>query len=78
MEPARVSGIVTVEDERSYINITTLHRTNPIEIHSALSEVCGEFTVDFSSVSHWANCFCLKTATPICSVPETSLLIKKQ
>ena len=26
-------------------------------MHSALSEVCGEFTVDHSTVSHWASRF---------------------
>ena len=28
------------------------------EIHSAFSEACGEFTVDHSMVSRWANHFC--------------------
>ena len=27
------------------------------KIHGVLSEVYGEFTVDFSTVSHWANIF---------------------
>ena len=52
-----MSGTVTVSDQRSYIKIETLCRKIPIEIHSALSEVCGEFTVNHSMVSHWANCF---------------------
>ncbi|PNF31351.1 hypothetical protein B7P43_G10893, partial [Cryptotermes secundus] len=30
---------------------------NPAEIHSALSEVCGELTVDRSTVSRWASRF---------------------
>ena len=30
---------------------------NPTEIRGALSEVCGEFTMDHSTVSHWANSF---------------------
>jgi hypothetical protein len=30
---------------------------NLTEIHSALSEVCGELTVDRSTVSRWANRF---------------------
>ena len=51
MEPAGVSGTVTISDQRSYIKIKTLRGKNPTEIHSALSEVCGEFTVDHSTVS---------------------------
>lgn len=51
MEPAQFSGIVTVEDQRSYIKIETLRRKNPTEMHSALSEVCSELTVDRSTVS---------------------------
>ena len=58
MEPAGVSGIVTISDKRSYFKIETLCRKNPTEIHGALSEVCGEFTVDRSTVSSWANHFC--------------------
>ena len=57
MEPAGVSGTVTISDQRSYVKIETLFGKNPTEIHSALSEVCGEFTVDYSTVSHWANHF---------------------
>jgi len=41
---------VTVEDQRSYIKIETLHGRNPTEIQSALREVCGEQTVDRSTV----------------------------
>ena len=44
MEPAGVSGTVTISDQRSYIKIETLHSKNPTEIHNALSEVCGELT----------------------------------
>ena len=44
--------------QRSYIKIETLHGNNTTEIHGALSEVCGEFTVNRRTVSHWANCFC--------------------
>ena len=35
----------------------TLRDKNPTEIHSALSEVCDEYTVDRSTVSRWANRF---------------------
>jgi hypothetical protein len=41
---------VTVEDQRSYIKTETLRGKNHTEIHSALSEVCGEQTVDRSTV----------------------------
>ena len=58
MEHAGVLGTVTISDQRSYIKIETLHGINPTELHSALNEVCGEFTVDPSMVSHRANCFC--------------------
>ena len=37
--------------------IQTLHGKNPTKIHGALREVCGEFTVDRSTVSRRANCF---------------------
>ena len=43
MEPVRVSGTVTIEEQRAYIKIETLRGKNPTEIHSALSDVCGEF-----------------------------------
>ena len=58
MEPAGVSGTGTISDQRSYINIETLRGKSPTDIHGALSEVFGEFTVDYSTVSHWANLFC--------------------
>ena len=50
MVSAGASGTVTVEDQRSYIKIETLRGKNPTEIHSALREVCGEQTVDCSTV----------------------------
>ena len=46
---------MTISDQILYIKIKTLHGKNPTEIHGALSEVCGEFTVDCSMVYHWAN-----------------------
>ena len=57
MEPACVSVTVIISDQRSYIKIGTLRSKNPPEIHGALSEVCGEFTMDHSTVSRWANRF---------------------
>ena len=41
---------MTVEDQKSYIKIETLRGKNPTEIHSVLHEVCGEETVDHSTV----------------------------
>ena len=40
------------------LKIETLHDKNPTEIHSALSEVSGEFTMNCSTVPCWTNCFC--------------------
>ena len=48
---------MTISDQRSFIKIETLSDKNPTEIHSALSEINGEFTVDRSTVSRWANRF---------------------
>jgi hypothetical protein len=50
MTSAGASGAVTVDDQRSYIKIKTLRGKNPTEIHIALREVCGEQTVDRSTV----------------------------
>ena len=52
-----MSGTVTISHQRSHIKIKTLCDKNPTEMHSALSEVCDEFTVDRSTVSHWGNRF---------------------
>ena len=55
MEPADVSGTVTISDQRSY---------NTLDGKSALSESCGEFSVYHSTVSRWVNCFrggCMST-----------------
>ena len=57
MEPAGVSETVPISDRRSYFKIEHLRGKNPTEMHVALSEVCGEFTVDCSTVSRWANRF---------------------
>ena len=51
-----MSGTVSIH-QRSYINIEILRGKNTTEIHGALSEDCGEFTVDRSTVSHRANRF---------------------
>jgi hypothetical protein len=50
MASAGASGIVTVDEQRSYIKIETSCGKNPTEIHIALREVCGERTVDRSSL----------------------------
>ena len=57
MEPAGVSENVTISDQRSYIKTETSRGKSTTQSHGALSEVCGEFTVDRSTVSHWANHF---------------------
>ena len=44
-------------DQRSYIKIETLRGKNPIEIHNALHEVCGDSVVDRSTVSRWVSRF---------------------
>ncbi|KAK9712414.1 HTH domain in Mos1 transposase [Popillia japonica] len=57
MDPPSVSGTVSIEEERAFIKIETLRGKNPTEIHSALSDVCGELTVDRSTISRWSNRF---------------------
>jgi hypothetical protein len=47
---ASALGTVMVEDQKSYSKIETLCGKNPTEIHRALREVCGEQTVDRSTV----------------------------
>ena len=56
-EACRCVGYCTISDQRSYIKIQILLDKNPTEIYGALSEVCSEFTVDRSTVFHWANRF---------------------
>ena len=58
MDTAGVSGSLTISDQRSYIKIETSLPKNPTEIHGASSKGYGEFTVDRSSTSCWANHFC--------------------
>ncbi|PSN38055.1 hypothetical protein C0J52_16690 [Blattella germanica] len=81
MDPAGVLGTVTVEDQRSYIKIETLRGKNPTEIHRALSEVCGELTVDRSTVSRWVHRFRLgrmsRTATDERSVKLVTDALEK-
>ena len=48
---------MTISEQRSYIKIEALLGKNHTEIHDALSEVCGKFTVDRSTVCCWANSF---------------------
>jgi len=50
MASVGASSVMMVEYQRSYIKIETLRGKNPTEIHSALREVCGEQTVDRSTV----------------------------
>ena len=69
-------GTVTISDQKSYIKIETLCDINPTEIHGALIEVSGDFTVDHSTVSHWVNSFrggCVSTDNdPRTGRPRTS------
>ena len=46
-----------ISNQRSCSKIENLRDKNPTEIHGALSEVCGEFTLDRRMVSRWANRF---------------------
>ena len=57
MASAGALGTIMVEVQRLYIKTETLRGKNPTEIHSALREVCGEQTVERSTVSHWATRF---------------------
>ena len=52
-----MSGTMTVSNQCLCIKIETLRDKNLTEIHGALSEVCGEITVDRSTVSHWVHRF---------------------
>ena len=49
MEPAGVSGTVTISDQSSYVKIGKKIGKNPTEIQGALSDVSGGLTVDRSS-----------------------------
>ena len=56
--------------------IETLRAKNPTKIHGTLTEVCGEFIEDRSTVSRWANSFrggCVSIDNdPIPGRPRTS------
>ena len=51
----KLTSQISRSDHRSYIKIETLREKNPIEILSALHEVCGDSVVDRSMVSWWAS-----------------------
>ena len=51
------SGHVTVLEQRAYIKIETLRGKSVAEINHALIEVCGEHTVDRSTISRWSQRF---------------------
>ena len=57
MELPGLSGIVTISDQRSHINIETLRGKNLAEIHGVMSEVCVYFTANHSTVHLWAIFF---------------------
>jgi len=52
-----VSGTVTNDSQRTYVEIETLREKTPTEIHISLMEVCGVETVDRSTISCWAQDF---------------------
>ena len=51
MEPVCVLVTVYISDQRSFIKMKLYTAKIPTEIHGALSEVSGEFTVNRSTVS---------------------------
>ena len=57
MELVEASGTISDKDQRFYIKIETLRGKNPTEIHRALIDVCGESTVNHSTVFRWASRF---------------------
>jgi len=57
MVAVHVSGTMTNDDQRVYIKIETLRGKTPMEIHSLLMEVCGVETVDWNTISCWAQRF---------------------
>ena len=52
--PARATAGQVIQESHC-IKIETLRTKNPTEIHGASSEICGDFTVDRTTVSRWAN-----------------------
>jgi transposase len=51
------SGKITVMDQRSYIKIETLRDITPTQIYESLREVCGDYTIDRSTISRWSQRF---------------------
>jgi hypothetical protein len=51
------SGKITVMDQRLYIKIETLCGITPTQIYESLREVCGDSTVDRSTISRWSQRF---------------------
>ena len=49
--------LLTILDQRSYTKSESFRSKNRTEIHGAMSEVCGEFSVDRSTFSRWFNRF---------------------
>jgi transposase len=50
------SGKITVMDQRSYIKIETLRGITPTQIYES-REVCGDSTVDRSTIFRWSQRF---------------------
>lgn len=57
MEGSSASGQVTQEDQRSFIKIESIRGKNPTQIYESLREVCGDSTMDRSTISRWAKRF---------------------
>ena len=57
MELIEASGTISDKDQWFYIKIETLRGKNPTEIHRGLIDVCGESTVNHSTVSRSASRF---------------------
>jgi hypothetical protein len=51
------SGKITVMDQQSYFKIDTLRGITPTQIYESLREVCGDSTVDCSTISQWSQRF---------------------
>ncbi len=51
------SGRITRFEHRTYIRIEILHDKTGREIHEALTEVCGNDTIGFTTVKQWHKLF---------------------
>lgn len=58
MDDEFASEQVTVLDQRSFIKIETIRGRTPTQIYDLLREVCGDSTIDRSTISRWSQRFC--------------------